>query len=71
MQNLNIGIVGFGNVGKKVAKRLKAFGSKIYIFEKRKINKRYKKVGSLNKLIKISNVLTFHVPLNKKTLKMI
>ena len=73
MHNLKIGIIGFGNVGSKVAKRLKPFGSTIYVLEKEKgkVNKNYKQIKSLDKLIKISDILTFHVPLNSSTLRMI
>ena len=71
MSQLKIGIIGFGNVGKKVEKRLKKFGTKIYIYEKKKINNIYKKVNSLKNLIKISDVLSLHVPLNQSTFKMI
>jgi D-3-phosphoglycerate dehydrogenase / 2-oxoglutarate reductase len=71
MRSLKVGIVGFGNVGKKVAKRLRSFGSRIYILEKKKINKKFKKIQSLEKLIQISDVITFHVPLNSGTLKML
>ena len=49
MRKLKIGIIGFGNVGKKVAKRLIPFGSKMYILEKnKKVNKTYYKVKTLN-----------------------
>ena len=68
---LKIGIIGFGNVGRKVAKRLKSFGSQIYVFEQKKINKNFKKVKSLDRLIKISDVLSLHVPLNASTFNMI
>ena len=57
MRNLKVGIVGFGNVGKKVAKRLIPFGSTIYVLEKKiKVNKKYKRAKSLNELIKIVDV---------------
>ena len=72
MRKLKIGIIGFGNVGKKVAKRLIPFGSKMYILEKnKKVNKTYYKVKTLNELIRKVDVLSFHVPLNSSTVKMI
>jgi len=65
------GKIGFSKLEKKEKKRLREFGSKVNNLKKKKINKKFKKVQSLEKLIKISDVITFHVPLNSGTLQML
>ena len=67
--NLNektIGIVGVGNVGSKIKKTAEILGLKVLLNDP----PREKKEGSigfsnLNKIMKESDIITFHVPLNK------
>lgn len=72
LSELSVGILGVGNVGFEVAKRLKPFGCKIYAYEKKYKNiLRFKKLGgshinSLNKFISKIDVLTIHLNLTKK-----
>jgi D-3-phosphoglycerate dehydrogenase len=71
LNSLNIGIVGYGNVGKKVARKLYALGvNKIYIYDKKKpkvLNKNFIFLKSLDKLISYSNVVSIHLTLNEDT----
>jgi D-3-phosphoglycerate dehydrogenase len=67
--NLTIGIIGFGAIGQRVAKRLhKGFGSKIlyydpYISEKHEIVQETKATSiSLENLMKESDMITIHTP---------
>ncbi len=56
----NIGIIGFGRVGSLLAKFLKSFGANIYFFDTNdNLRSKYgaKKVTSIEKLIKISNII--------------
>ncbi len=70
LRNLSVGIVGMGNIGYEVAKRLKPFGCKIYAFDKKsKKKKQFKKLGgefvnSIESLISKVNILTLHCSLN-------
>lgn len=71
LYNKIIGIVGAGRIGTAVAKRAKAFGIKIYYFDKSKnieleetLNAR--KV-SINRLMKESDIISVHLPLDKNT----
>ncbi|MFZ1290228.1 MAG: D-glycerate dehydrogenase [Melioribacteraceae bacterium] len=66
-----VGIIGAGRIGQATAKRMKSFGCEILYFSKsRKIEfekeLNAKKV-SLNKLLKESDVISIHVPLNSET----
>ena len=77
LSKLSVGILGVGNVGFEVAKRLKPFGCKIYAYEKNLKNiLRFKKlngtiVKSLNKLIGKIDILTIHLNLSKENKKII
>ena len=68
--NLSVGIIGMGNIGYEVAKRLKPFGCKLFAFDKNSKNKKkFKKlggkyVGSIGILISNIDVLTLHCNLN-------
>ena len=61
LHNKTVGIVGYGRIGKKVAKICKAFGAKVIFHDKSKKNK------TLKELFKLSDIITFHVPLNSET----
>lgn len=63
-----IGIVGFGRLGKMVAKMCKSFGMKISAYDKDESTNfpDYVKKCSLGKLLRTSDILTIHIPLNKR-----
>lgn len=66
-----IGIIGAGRIGQAAAGMLKGFGCKIIYFNKSKKPKferelKAKKV-SLTKLMRTSDIVSIHVPLNKQT----
>ncbi|MEM4347887.1 MAG: hydroxyacid dehydrogenase [Candidatus Altiarchaeota archaeon] len=71
LKGKTIGVIGFGNIGKDVAKKAKAFGMKILAYDP-KLNKKdaenegVKKV-SLDELIENSDIVTLHVPLTEET----
>ena len=65
----NIGIIGYGRIGKKITEILYNFGANLNIYEKNRTKKRIKKkinFLSLNKLLKISDIILIHIPLNKE-----
>lgn len=73
---LNVGVVGLGNVGKKVIKRLKGFGCRIiafdpYISDTDFLNLEIEKAHDINSLIREVDVLSLHVPLTAETRSMI
>jgi glyoxylate reductase len=65
------GILGAGRIGSAVAKRAHAFGCKILYYSDVKNSMIEKKLGaereSLNSLLKKSDIVSIHLPLNKKT----
>ncbi len=71
LKNKYFGILGAGRIGTAVAKRAHAFGCKILYFSNVKntgIEKTFgAKRGSLNMLLKKSDIVSIHLPLNKKT----
>ena len=73
LYNSKIGIIGFGNIGKKLALLLKPFHVEIMIFDlvKIKLNKSqqsYIKQVSFTKLLKESDIISIHLPLVKDTI---
>lgn len=69
LYNKNLGIIGLGRLGKKVMRYSKSFGMNIFYYDPY-IKKTYRsvtKVNNINILIKKSDIITIHVPLNSKT----
>ena len=64
-----LGILGYGNIGKSVAKRAKSFGMKIIFNNRTDINNN--NYRSLTKLLKESDILTIHVSLNEDSINLI
>ena len=71
LSNCTFGIIGFGHIGKDLVKLLKPFDCKILAHDIRNFKEFYKKnkvksVG-IEELIKKSDVVTLHLPLNEST----
>ena len=64
-------IVGFGNVGQEIAKRLKAFNVKINAVDLKNNNGEYQDmfytISEINDTIKVSDILILTLPLTKET----
>ncbi|MCP5062313.1 MAG: D-glycerate dehydrogenase [Ignavibacteriae bacterium] len=71
LKNKTVGIIGAGRIGQETAKRIKAFGTKIIYYNRSRKTKFEKEVGakkvSLNVLLKSSDIISIHLPLNSKT----
>jgi D-3-phosphoglycerate dehydrogenase len=71
LMNKTIGIVGFGGIGKKVAKKLAGFDVKILAYDPYVSDEEVKKNGaipvSLDELLKSSDIVTLHVALTTET----
>lgn len=64
-----VGIIGFGNTGSTFAKLLSAFDVRVLAYDKYKtgFGNNYIQEASLNELTKLSDVVSFHVPLTEET----
>ena len=72
---LNIGIIGFGNIGKNVAKKLMNFGFNIFVYDPYIPREIIEEIGckktDLEFILKNSDFITIHTPLTDETRKMI
>ncbi len=65
-----IGIIGLGNIGRKVAELSKAIGMNVIFYDPFVEDERFEKV-SFQELLKRADIITVHVPLTDKTKNMI
>ena len=71
-----VGIIGYGNIGKKLTVLLKPFNVEVLIFDKAKVNlnmkeRTYIKQVSLNYLLKEADIISIHLPVIKDTIDFI
>lgn len=75
LNNKIVGIVGMGRIGFAVAKRLKAFGCRIIYYSSNRNIEAVKTLNakkvSLPELMKKSDIISLHIPLNSKTKNLI
>jgi glycerate dehydrogenase len=72
LKNKTIGIIGLGAIGNRVAELAKAFGMHVcYYSTSGKNNSNAYKQVSLNELLKLSDVVSIHAPLNDQTKNLI
>lgn len=75
LRNKYFGILGAGRIGTAVANRAHAFGCKILYFSDIKNAEIEKKFGAkqvtLNSLLRKSDIISIHLPLNKKTFNLL
>jgi len=76
LQGKTIGIIGFGRIGRKVARRARAFGMKIMVSELNSppedlLRELDAQLVPLEELLRKSDVVTLHVPLTPQTHHMI
>ena len=70
-----LGLVGFGRIGKAVAKRAAGFGMRVIFYDPteevdpglQQVGIRAEKVGSLDELLRESDFVSLHTPLNEST----
>ena len=64
----NVGILGFGRLGKLTAEYFSAFGANVSFFDIREINEtKYIRKTSIESLITNIDILSIHIPYNPKT----
>ncbi|HEY7750654.1 MAG TPA: phosphoglycerate dehydrogenase, partial [Ignavibacteriaceae bacterium] len=66
-----LGLIGFGKIGKEVARRAKSFGMNVHAFDPVVSDESAAEIGvkvvELNELLSGSDILSLHLPLNEKT----
>ena len=68
-----IGLIGYGRIGKKMARYSKAFGAKVYAYDPYvtvEKNSGIHQTSSLNDLLEKSDIVCLHVHLDEKTFNM-
>lgn len=68
LRHFRLGIVGLGNVGSLVARLAAAFGMSVQAYDPYVAEAR---VGTLDELLRTSDIVTLHVPLTEETRKML
>ena len=72
MANKVVGVLGFGNIGQKVARRVQAFDAIVQYYDKFPLPRTREKAlkvkrVSLDNLFRTSDIITFHAPLTNET----
>ncbi|MDQ0161496.1 phosphoglycerate dehydrogenase [Aeribacillus alveayuensis] len=71
LYNKQLGIIGLGRIGSEIAKRAKAFGMNVLVFDPFLTKERAKKIGvnscTLDELLQEADIITVHTPLTKET----
>ncbi len=76
IKNKTVGLIGIGNIGKEVAKKVQAFGGNVQYYDSFRLSQEKEKqlnikYVELEELCKSSDVISVHVPINEKTKYMI
>lgn len=68
-----VGIIGFGNTGKAVAKKLSGFDVNVLAYDKYLTNygNKFAKQATLSQIFNQAHIVSFHVPLTNLTLNMV
>jgi phosphoglycerate dehydrogenase-like enzyme len=71
-----VGIIGLGNIGKKVARRAAAFDARVQYYDIQRLTEAEEdglgvRFALLNELLRTSDIVSLHVPLNDGTRRMI
>lgn len=70
--NKTLGLIGFGNIGKQVAKRAVGFDMKVLVYdlvihEEEALKYKVEVVSSVNDILKNADIISLHVPYLKET----
>ncbi|WP_237487909.1 NAD(P)-dependent oxidoreductase [Hufsiella arboris] len=68
-----VGIIGYGNNGRSLAKKLKGFEVRVIAYDKYKtgFSDEYAREVSMEEIVKFSDVLSLHIPLTKETRQLV
>ena len=76
LSHFSLGIIGLGEVGRRVARLAHVFGMRVhafdpYISDADFVERQASRVGALDALLRTSDIVTLHVPLTVETRRMI
>jgi phosphoglycerate dehydrogenase-like enzyme len=76
MGNRTLGIIGLGNIGKKVARRARAFDTKVQYYDIRRLSEHEEDALGVrfvlfDELLRTSDIVSLHVPLDDSTRNLI
>ncbi|RLE77512.1 MAG: 3-phosphoglycerate dehydrogenase [Thermoprotei archaeon] len=76
LKERTVGVIGLGNVGSLVARKLRCLGCRVIGFKRSNLHEVAKRLGiipakDINHLLAVSDIITLHVPLTKETWHMI
>ena len=65
LKGKTVSIIGYGNIGREVAKRLSVFGVKVLVYDKYKVSygDQYAKEASMQEVYNESDIISLHIPL--------
>ncbi|MCQ2478424.1 MAG: D-2-hydroxyacid dehydrogenase [Clostridia bacterium] len=66
----NIGVIGYGSIGKKVSKIANAFGMNVYCYTRTVRDDNTVNFVTFDKLLEVSDIVTVHCPLNEQSKNM-
>lgn len=69
LKNKTLSIIGYGNVGRELAKRAAAFGCKVLVYDRfhSGFAEEYIEESSMEKIFTQTDILSLHVPLNESS----
>jgi len=70
IKHQTVGIIGYGNTGSALAKKLSGFGCSILVYDKYKqdIKDDFVQAVDLKEIFELADIVSIHLPLNKETL---
>lgn len=72
LMNKTVGLIGGGNIGRQVARRVQSFGAKVQYFDMFRLNEEKEKEFNMkyvemDELLRTSDVVSLHIPLTDET----
>ena len=73
LKGKTVGIIGYGHMGQSFAQKLSGFGVGVIAYDKYKtgFSDRFAREVSMEEIVRLSNVLSFHIPLTPETKGMV
>lgn len=75
LADCKVGLIGFGDIAKETARRLSAFGSKIYYYSRTRCTEAEKEYGvpylELDTLLSQCDIISLHMPVSPATVDMV